>query len=179
MVDAVSARISGGFVTEASPATEIDAAVLGWLDTPINFARRPDPISPDFRPERRIAVCLLIVEKSRAGKATWKAMHVLSWALQSSKRVKMLANIKVGNELLDLPLVRFDPALDRALDLAVGLGFLSRDGLGPFELTETGREALAEIHEAGVLESELAAMEAVNGKISNKDIERLLEWRSR
>lgn len=166
-------------MTETSPVFDVDTAVLGWLDAPLNFAVRADPVSPDFRPERRIAVCLLIVEKSRAGKANWKTIHVLSWALQSPKRVEMLANIKVGNGLLDMPLVRFEPALDRALDLAVGLGFLSREGVGPFELTEIGREVLAEVREASVLEPEVAALAAVNGKVSNRDIERLLEWRSR
>ncbi|MGP5642549.1 hypothetical protein ACTXO6_04275 [Corynebacterium variabile] len=166
-------------MTEGSAVFDADAAVLEWLDAPMNFVSRPDPVSPDFRPERRIAVCLLIVEKSRAGKATWKAMHVLSWALQSPSRIKMLANLKVGKDLLDMPLVRFEPALDRALDLAVGLGLLSRHDLGPFELTEAGREALCEIREAGVLEGEVDALAVVNGKISNRDIERLLEWRSR
>lgn len=156
-----------------------DSAVLGWLDAPMNFTARADPISPDFRPERRVAVCMLIVDKSRAGKASWKAMHVLSWALQSPKRVEMLTNLKNGTNLLDMPVVRFEPALDRALDLALGLGFLTRDGLGPFELTDVGREALAEVREAGVLEREVAALAAVNGKVSNRDVERLLEWRSR
>jgi hypothetical protein len=156
-----------------------DSAVLGWLDAPMNFTARADPISPDFRPERRVAVCMLIVDKSRAGKASWKAMHVLSWALQSPKRVEMLTNLKNGTNLLDMPVVRFEPALDRALDLALGLGFLTRDGLGPFELTVAGREALAEVQEAGVLEREVAALAAVNGKVSNRDVERLLEWRSR
>ena len=149
------------------------------LDAPMNFAVRPDPISPDFRPERRVAVCLLIVDKSRAGKASWKAMHVLSWALQSPKRVQMLANLKNGGNLLDVPVVRFEPALDRALDLALGLGFLTRDGAGPFELTIAGREALAEVRAAGVLEPEIAALAGVTGKVSNRDVERLLEWRSR
>lgn len=166
-------------MTEIPTGFDTDFAVLRWLDAPMNFASRPDPISPDFRPERRVAVCLLIAEKSRAGKTTWKAMHVLSWALQSPKRIEMLANVKVGNGILDMPLVRFEPALDRALDLAVGLGLLSRFGTGPFELTELGRVALAEIHEAGVLEREVEALGVVNGKISNRDIERLLEWRAR
>ncbi|WIY83549.1 hypothetical protein [Propionimicrobium sp. PCR01-08-3] len=166
-------------MTENSQLFADDEAVLDWLDAPMNFTSRPDPISPDFRPERRIAVCLLIVDKSRAGKATLKAMHVLSWALQSPKRIEMLANVKVGTGLLDMPLVRFEPALDRALDLAVGLGLLSRVDSGPFELTETGRAALFEVREAGVLEREVDALAVVNGKVSNKDIERLLEWRSR
>ncbi|MDO9488841.1 MAG: hypothetical protein Q7J32_10745 [Sphingomonadaceae bacterium] len=156
-----------------------DSAVLGWLDAPMNFTVRADPISPDFRPERRVAVCMLIVDKSRAGRASWKAMHVLSWALQSPKRVEMLTNLTSGTDLLDMPVVRFEPALDRALDLALGLGFLTRDGGGPFELTDAGREALAEVRQAGVLELEVAALAAVNGKVSNRDVERLLEWRSR
>ncbi len=156
-----------------------DVVVLGWLDAPMDFTARADPISPDFRPERRVAVCMLIIDKSRAGKASWKAMHVLSWALQSPKRVEMLTNLKNGTNLLDVPMVRFEPALDRALDLALGLGFMTRDGVGPFELTDAGREALAEVREAGVLEREVAALAAVNGKVSNRDVERLLEWRSR
>lgn len=156
-----------------------DSAVLGWLDAPMNFTARADPVSPDFRPERRVAVCMLIVEKSRAGRASWKAMHVLSWALQSPKRVEMLINLKNGTELLDMPVVRFEPALDRALDLALGLGFLTRDGVGPYELTGTGREALAEVRQAGVLEREVSALAAVTGKVSNRDVERLLEWRTR
>ena len=158
---------------------DVDATVMHWLNAPINFTHRADPVSPDFRPERRLAVCLLIVEKSRAGKATWKTMHVLSWALQSPKREEMLTNLKDGTGLLDVPLVRFEPALDRALDLAIGLGFLTRDGAGPFELTSAGRKALDEVRQAGVLERELAALAAVNGKVSNRDVERLLEWRSR
>ena len=156
-----------------------DSAVLGWLDAPLNFTTRADPVSPDFRPERRVAVCLLIVEKSRAGRASWKAMHVLSWALQSPMRAKMLSNLKSGTDLFDTPVVRFEPALDRALDLALGLGFLTRDGVGAFELTDAGRGVLAEVREAGVLEREMTALAAVHGKVSNRDIERLLEWRSR
>ncbi|WP_338752289.1 hypothetical protein [Janibacter alittae] len=163
----------------ALPVDLDDSAVLGWLDAPMNFTARADPISPDFRPERRVAVCMLIVDKCRAGKASWKAMHVLSWALQSPKRVDMLTNLKNGANLLDIPVVRFEPALDRALDLALGVGFLTRDGVGPFELTGAGREALAEMREARVLEQEAAALAAVNGKVSNRDVERLLEWRSR
>lgn len=178
MVDAMPAGIPGDTMTDGPVAFDADLAVQGWLDAPLTFGRRPDPISPDFRPERRIVVCLLIADKSRAGRATWKAMHVLSWALQSSKRVTMLTNLKVGSGLLDTPIVRFEPALDRALDLAVGLGFLSRNGSGPYELTDAGSQALAEIREAGVLENEIAALAAVKGKISNMDIERLLEWRS-
>ena len=156
-----------------------ESRVLSWLDAPLNFTERADPISPDFRPERRVAVCMLIVEKSRASKASWKAMHVLSWALQSPRRVEMLTNLKNGNDLLDMPVVRFEPALDRALDLAIGLGILMRDGTGPFELTDAGKSALAEIREAGVLEREVAALAAVHGKVSHRDVERLLEWRSR
>lgn len=91
----------------------------------------------------------------------------------------MMANIKDGTALLDVPLVRFEPALDRALDLAVGLGFLAREGAGPFELTDTGQRALDDVRAAGVLEREVAALAAVSGKVSNRDIERLLEWRAR
>jgi len=56
---------------------------------------------------------------------------------------------------------------------------LTRDGAGPFELTIAGREALAEVRAAGVLEPEIAALAGVTGKVSNRDVERLLEWRSR
>lgn len=160
--------------------SDSDASIqaLTWLNAPISFVQRPDPISPDFRLERRIALCLLIIEKVRAGKASWKTVHVLNWALESSNRLAMLANIRTRSELLDEPIVRFEPALDFALDLAVGLGFIRRSGTGLFVLAEKGKAALTEIYRAGVLEEEINALTTVTGKISNRDVERLLEWRA-
>ena len=79
---------------------------------------------------------------------------------------------------MDEPIVRFEPALDFALDLAVGLGFIRRSGTGLFVLAEKGKAALTEIYRAGVLEEEINALTTVTGKISNRDVERLLEWRA-
>ncbi|MDO7868152.1 hypothetical protein [Nocardioides jiangxiensis] len=160
-------------------ASDLGADVLGWLDAPLNFVARPDPVAPNDRPERRIALCLMVVDKSWGGRATWKAVHVLSWALKSHSRLEMVARLRDGTGPADRPVVRFDPALDRALDLAVGLGFLARSDAGVFSLTPVGQDALSEVRAAGLFVDEEEALTSVKGKISNSSVERLLEWRTK
>lgn len=158
-----------------SDSYEVD--VYDLLDVPIKFAKLADPISPQYRPERRVALCLLLIDKSWGGRAGWKALHVLNWAVQSVARVDLVLSLRGPDEVLDRPIVRFEPALDRALDLGVGLGLIQRRGL-TYELTDRGRAALEQIRESGAFELEIKALSRIKGKVSGREVEQLLEWRT-
>ena len=147
------------------------------LDIPINFAQLADPIPPQYRPGRRVALGLLLIDKSWGGKASWKSLHVLNWAVQSVARVDLILSLRGPDDILDRPIVRFEPALDRALDLAVGLGLLHRRSM-TYELTDEGREALQQIRDSGAFALELSALNRIKGKVSGKEVEQLLEWRT-
>lgn len=157
--------------------TEHNGELEDLLDIPVRFAQLADPIRPQYRPERRIALCLLLVDKSWGGRATWKALHVLNWAVQSAARVDILSSLRGPDDVLDRPIVRFEPALDRALDLAVGLGLMGRRGL-TFELTDDGREALRQVRDSDAFTVEIGALNRIKGKVSGREMEQLLEWRT-
>lgn len=160
------------------PEAMDDSLILTWLDAPLNFKSQANPIAPGFRAQRRVPLCLLLVQKSWGERATWKSLHVLNWAIQSERRLSLVLGFRQAKDLPDRPIVRFDPALDRALDLAVGLGYLERPANGSFQLTDKGREVIADVIEADVLTDERAALASIKGKISGAEVEKILEWKT-
>lgn len=152
--------------------------ILTWLDAPLNFKSQASPIAPAFRAQRRIPLCLLLVQKSWGERATWKALHVMNWAIQSERRLSLVVGFRAARDLPDRPIVRFEPALDRALDLAVGFGYLDRLSSGSFQLTESGRRVIADVVEADVLTAERAALASIKGKLSGSEVEKILEWKT-
>jgi len=155
--------------SESQLAKVLDAAFL--------FEAQPDPISPSLRPELRIPLVLILVAKSRGTGASWKGLQLLSWAIRDKKNTELLVALRNGSEIPDRPVVRFEPALDRALDLAVGLGFLEERAVRVYKLTESGKSLVSQVNRAGVFIQERRLLEQLHGKISQTDISRILEWR--
>jgi hypothetical protein len=157
----------------------VDELNVPWLDVPYEFVRQTDPIPASLRPQRRLALLLLLVDKCRSGKASWKTLHLLSWTVQSPDRVALIMALRAGQDLPDRPVIRFEPALDRAIDLARGLGLLRRNANGTYEMTKEGVQGLTEINSTPVLELEKAALRDLGRSFSAAEVGRLLEWRSR
>lgn len=163
---------------ELLPESGNESLILTWLDAPLNFRSQASPIAPAFRAQRRVPLCLLLVQKSWGERATWKALHVMNWAIQSERRLSLVIGYRSARDLPDRPIVRFEPALDRALDLAVGLGYLQRLDSGSFQLTDPGREVIADVVKADVLTDERAALASIKGKLPGSEIEKILEWKT-
>lgn len=176
MAHALSAAIPESGVSEIRVDDELS---LDWLDVPFEFVRQADPIPASLRPQRRLALLLLLVDKCRSGRASWKALHLLSWTVQSTAHVALVKALRSGEDLPDRPVIRFEPALDRTIDLAQGLGLLRKNRNGTYELTEVGLQSLAEINAAPVLDLEKAALSELGRSFSAAEVARLLEWRSR
>src|SRR5689334_11437542 len=114
------------------------------LDTPFNFSVRPFRVPADRRIAWRLATLLLLVEKMRGGQATLKQLHATSWALRGVENQTLLLKALDGVRQPDLPVGRFDPAVNLALDVAVGELLLVRDG-DRFVMTDRGKFLLDEI----------------------------------
>jgi hypothetical protein len=147
------------------------------------FDLRPSPLPGDMRPEWRIAVLVMALNKcGRGGKMTLKKAHVVNWAVRDEATRETFLRMISGNRQLEDIVVRFDPAFNRALDLAAGEDLVSMEkkttGL-IIELLEAGRRLAATLDEhIDCLKVEREFFEAVR-KISENKIEELLEWEAK
>ena len=91
------------------------------------FTARPTAIPPDLRPVWRMTILVLFLQRCcRQGKSSLKKLHVLNWAIRHPASRQTLLDVLDGRARPDRAIVRFDPALNRALDLADFLDSLTR-----------------------------------------------------
>ena len=111
------------------------------LDSPILFRARPVAIPADLRPLWRMRAVLLLRRKCcRQGRSSLARIHVLNWALRTSEAGRQLVQAIEGTVSPDAVLVRIEPSLNRAVDLARGHGLIRQVGGDRIELTPGGRQ---------------------------------------
>jgi hypothetical protein len=132
------------------------------------FTPRPAPVSARVRPAHRIAVLLEMVDKCRGGRATLLQLHALDTALADPSARRRLA----GDEQVapTFSVVRIDPALNRAVDRAIGDDLLELRPDATVKLTDRGRSALHAVREAEILQGERAALAEIHGKVTQAQV---------
>jgi hypothetical protein len=148
-------------------------------DVSFEFRKLPTPIPGGLRPTRRIALLLLLVAKSHGSGASWKGLQLLNWAIRDQRHTELLAALWANRDIPDRPIVRFEPALDRAIDLAVGLHLLEVKASQALRLTDAGRAAVVAVEKTSAFEIERALLERIPGRVTKVDVDRALEWRDR
>lgn len=156
-------------------ADDIDLVEL--LDVAFDFERQPDPVPAALRPERRVPLVLLLVAKSHGAGASWKGLQLLSWVVRDPEHAELLMELREGRDIPDRPVVRFEPALDRALDLATGLGLLEQKASRVFRLTNAGKRVVEELDGSDAFDREREVLGLLAGKVTQKEVGRVLEWR--
>jgi hypothetical protein len=147
------------------------------LDARFEFAEQPDPIPAALRPERRIPLLLLLVAKAHGSGASWKTLQLLNWTVRSPDRMELLVSLQQRSDIPDRPVVRFEPALDRALDLAMGLGLLEQKTSRAFRLTNNGKAVVGQVEESDAFQMERDLLGQLKGKLTQAEVDRVLEWR--
>lgn len=175
--ETASCAMSGNERPSEGSLPEIDLETL--LDLEFSFVRQPDPLSASLRPQRRVPLLLLLLAKSRGRKLSWKGIHLLNWATRDSRSMELLAHIDSGLDIPDLPIVRIEPAMDRAIDLALGIGYVSQAQGRVFSLTPLGVSAASDIESTQAFKQERAQLNRLRGKVTQAQVDRLLEWRLR
>jgi hypothetical protein len=115
-----------------------DPATTG-ANAGMTFKRRPTSVPPDIRPEWRIPLLLLMVHHCRGQLASREQLHVLNSAVLSAGSRRALLAMLNGRLAPDVPVVQYEPALDRAIDRCVGLGLLYLNAQNRLELTDVAR----------------------------------------
>jgi hypothetical protein len=149
---------------------EVDAL----LTKAFSFDERPRPVSADGRPLWRVPYVLLLIRACRQQVATFEQLHVLNWALRSSRGVEQLASYLSGEISLEEPAVRYEPALDRAVALGRGLGLLTFQAKH-WALTKEGSDALERIEDDDQLyKRERKFLAVLDRPLSQAAVQRLL-----
>jgi len=151
--------------------SEVDDALL---DRPFVFRERPISTTGDLRPVWRVPLVLLLVSSCRGERATHEQLHVLNWAVRSAASAEALAKFLSGTVRPDQAVVRFEPALDRAVALAHGFKLLQWKGKY-WEITEGGRATLEALRsEPDALADEKVLLSQMPGALSQAAVSRLL-----
>lgn len=138
------------------------------LDGQVTFRQQPAPVPGRLLPGRRVALLLLTIQKCRGQRATPLQMHALDTALVDPDARKALAS--AGNDLQTSPIIRYDPALTRAIDRAVGFGLARWIGGNRLELTDHGKAVSGMVRSADVLSVERAAFDEIPGQLTQKAV---------
>jgi len=148
-------------------------------DIVVDFQEQPDPVPAALRPGRRVPLLLLLVAKSHGAGVDWKTLQLLNWTVRSADHMELLVALQQRSDIPDRPVVRFEPALDRALDLALGLELLEQKTSRSFRLTEAGKSVVKEIENTEAFNLERQLLDQLKRKVTQAEVGRLLEWRDR
>jgi hypothetical protein len=148
------------------------------FEGPLTFTIRPVPVPGDLRLRWKLALVLLIVGYSRGKRASIQKLHALNHFIRTSgNRGRILAVVK-GTLPSESLVVRFEPALTRALDLAQGEGLIEIDSTGKVKLTSAGEDILNIINsDEELLKDEKEMLRAVAAWATEKEIKHVLGGR--
>jgi hypothetical protein len=107
----------------------------------ISFRKKPIPIPAEYRPMYQIAIIIMVLYYCcRGNSSSLLKLHLLSWSLFSSKNMDFLYNYLRSNYAGKKPVWNIDPALNRALTLAIADGLCEITSSKKYKLTQKGQK---------------------------------------
>jgi len=148
------------------------------------FAERPMPLPVDFRPAWRLGLLLLILKICcRGGQSSLERLNVLNWAIRTQGARETFIAFLERRSTPEAILVRFEPGLSRAIDLALGEGLLVRKTTtagSRLELTARGTGLADETNNhTDCLADEKSFLQRIKKDATEDRIRELLGWRLR
>lgn len=119
---------------------------------------RPSSLTALLRPTWRVPVTTCLVKACRSQRARREQLLVLNWAVRSRPTVDRLAQYMRGEADARDVGVRYEPALVRAVNIAVGTGLLIAAENDWIELSDAGSELYDQICQQGLFADERAAL---------------------
>lgn len=105
----------------------------------LTFTKRPIPLPAEYRPMYKIALIVMILKFCcRSETSNLLKLHLFSWALASEKNMNELRNYISSNFNSDFSVWGIEPALNRALQLAVAENICDIVNGKNYKLTEKG-----------------------------------------
>lgn len=141
------------------------------------FKRRPMALPADLRPDWQIAVLVLILAKCcKNGRSSLRRLHVLNWATRSARSQRLLLNRMTKTNHPDEIVVRLEPALNRAINLALARGLVERIGGNRIKLNQLGLLLSEAIDRSDdLLVQERTFLNIIGKKITEVSIDKLVK----
>jgi hypothetical protein len=144
----------------------------------ITFQVRPVDVRADLRPSWLISVVVLILKACGwSGKSTRQKVHSLAWALLTPRTRTQFKAVLDGSAPPDSLTVRFDPSVNRAIDLASGFGLVTPIGGDRLELTADGAALADRIIGGSLFPMEIGFLTEIKRKVSEANVARVLHWK--
>lgn len=147
----------------------------------IIFDAKPDAVPYNYRITYKVSIICLMIYKccGRKGCSLVK-MHIIASALYDNRFYEILMRF-LNTDSWRSFIVRFDPALNRALEYALADKIIIQQANGAYKLTQEGRALASEISSnEDLLLGEKRVLENISVKLSEDRINELLEgWKYR
>lgn len=145
----------------------------------VSVENKPIPVPYNYRIIYKIAQLVLIIGKC-CGKSgcSLEKLHMISFALTSNSEFKKLKAF-LSNKGEGYTLVRFDPAVNRAINFSLAEKIVYRQKNGLLKLTQRGKDFLKDImNDQELLVIEKQYIDTINASLSEDIIKSLkADWR--
>lgn len=116
------------------------------MDNIIKFSKKPIPLPAEYRPMYQIAILTMVLKYCcRANTSSLHKLHLFSWCLYSEKNKTSLKYLIENKYRTQIPHWTVDPAVNRALSLAIADGICELTNSGKYKLTPIGMELVNKI----------------------------------
>lgn len=145
----------------------------------IIFNAKPDAVPYNYRVSYKVSqLCLIMRICGWGDSCSLIKLQMISFALFSRDNMEKL--IKFAEDQFSAPpIVRFDPAVNKALTFAVAYGFVSQQKNGNYKLTERGHNLAEQIKMVGdLMATEIHDLTELSKKLTEGKIKELTDmWR--
>ena len=146
--------------------------------TDIVFDAKPDAVPYNYRISYKVTqLCLIMRICGRGDVCSLIKLHMISFALISQDNMRKLVDFADG--IGSPPIVRFDPAGNRALTYAVGYGLIERQQNSKYKLTDRGKQLAEQIRAVGdLMVMEISDLNSLAKKLTESKVEEIVDrWR--
>ena len=150
------------------------------LQGDIIFDAKPDAVPYNYRISYKVSqLCLIMYICGWGTSCSLIKLHMISCALLSRKNMAKL--IDFSDKTNESVVVRFDPAVNRALTYAVAYGFIVQQPNGNYKLTDQGKNFAERMKLAGdLMVTEIRELTYLSKRLTESRIKELTEiWRDR
>lgn len=144
----------------------------------ITFDAKPDAVPYNYRISYKVTqICLIMHICCYKDTCSLIKLHMVSFAMISQKNLQEL--IRCVNGARSLPLVRFDPSVNKALMYAVAYGLVEQQKNAKYKFTERGKQLAEEVLLVkDLMEVEKEGLHEISKKLSENKVKEIVnKWR--